>query len=1622
MTKLLEWEEQQFKYAEYLQFPVNRRCALLESGQGKKFGYSLQQLARVLATGQDFGVDDIYVVCTPEVLEEREDLLKWMEVPKLKPVLNATEEYCHLLATAGVLINEDSFPHYFIKREEQTYLRTWNGIPMRKSGRYSEKEAPLIGNTQRNILCADYFVCPNEFTMEPVADNYMLSNIGTNTVLFAGRFQNEILFDETAGRKLREKYGLGEKRISLYVPTFCGAAGSKERKASEAALWETLRRLDDCLTEEHLVYVSAPYRLKDEYAYASLKHVAFSPRGCSLLRIMAVAENLIVDASGLVFDFAVTRNKIVLFSHDRELAEVEKYYAFHGTLPFSRAASVEELTQKLNNAKEYEDEAFYQTYCRHDGAGKAEAVLRKALLGEEVPELETGHLPDNGKENVLIYPGALFKNGITMSLFNLLHQLDTSRYNFILFFRKDYLELAPETLKDLPQGMSFYVYTKIELFTPDDEKIKDLELSYEEVRSLFYTRVWREYTRQLAFCRIDTAVHYEGYTRDILGLFEIMPCRRLIFCHNNMLLECENKGIRPEPMCRAYHAYEAVALVSEEQRGLAEQMVRLDGGNPKDSNIALVSNLIPYERILTRSKETLLLDEKTELNVPEQKLRALLASNKKKFITIGRFHPEKGHARLITAFEKIHRNHPDTALVILGGYGPLYEETVQQAAESSAAEDIAIIQYLSNPYALLAACDYFVLSSHYEGFGVVLMEADIVGLPCISTDIAGPHDMLTQYGGLLVEDSEAGLAEGMLRCISGQAPERFRVDYATYNAEAVHAFEALLQLPKKEREVLAVVQEQPEDSRKRSEKIILENKEGRQPNFFARQNYAWYREQLPIDEKRILVEALEGAGPSVDIAALVRELNNNPAFSEFQIYLSGKAEGYQARLSYVKKQELHRVEVLAADTDVYYQVLATAKYLVNETAFSHVFIKRPEQVYLNLWSGTPFKKVGRQAKNDYAMLGNLQKNFFEADYLLYPNTFVMGYMVRDYMLSNFGRGKVLLCGAPRNEVFFDAEHRERLRGYYGLEDEVQHIAFMPMWRGAVGYGNGVGQNAQLKKQLDELEHRLSEKQMLYVKLHTANATVDLSGYTKIKPFPTDVDSYAFLHALDVLVTDYSEVMFDFAVTGRKIVLFTPDLELYEKEKGHYLSLRDVPFAKVQTTQELVQELAVEKTYDDTVFLQKFCAYEKAGVTQALLNKLVFSEESGLFEERPLPYNGKKNVLLYLGGLAKNSLTDAAVKLMRQLNTERYNFAVVFQMDDLRKRQQDVKVIPEGIDYHGFYQWRTADPAENEDYLEWKVKRTVPYAKVKNLMQRMCSRERLRMFAPCRVDGVVQYSGYYDEVTAALAQMPCKRSIYVYRDMAEVCREKKNMDIDFFADMYAEYDMVGTLSEDISEATMRLLAHDPAEKNVAKLKVCQELIDAETVLAKAKCEPALDGALVHGCKERLYEILEGQNYVFVTKGTLTEDKGVERLLDAFELIHEENDVARLLILADAGGIPEQISEKLEKLNGREAVMIVENVQNPYAFMTHCDTYVSASYYEGLGNSLAQADVLGLSCIATDVPGNHAFMKKYGGTLVKSSVYGLFRGMQDCLAGKVSQMKIDFEQYNKEALAQFEALLP
>ena len=138
-------------------------------------------------------------------------------------------------------------------------------------------------------------------------------------------------------------------------------------------------------------------------------------------------------------------------------------------------------------------------------------------------------------------------------------------------------------------------------------------------------------------------------------------------------------------------------------------------------------------------------------------------------------------------------NDCDVRLLVIGGgsYSDKFAMECDYVREHGLSDKIMLVKNLDNPYAFLKMCDGLILPSSYEGFGLVLLEADTLGVPVVATNITGPSTFMKKHNGCLVENSIDGVKNGLRKLIAGDiAP--LGIDYKKYNADAVAAFEEML--------------------------------------------------------------------------------------------------------------------------------------------------------------------------------------------------------------------------------------------------------------------------------------------------------------------------------------------------------------------------------------------------------------------------------------------------------------------------------------------------------------------------------------------------------------------------------------------------------------------------------------------------------------------------------------------------------------------------------------------------------------------------------------------------------------------------------------------------------------
>ena len=412
--------------------------------------------------------------------------------------------------------------------------------------------------------------------------------------------------------------------------------------------------------------------------------------------------------------------------------------------------------------------------------------------------------------------------------------------------------------------------------------------------------------------------------------------------------------------------------------------------------------------------------------------------------------------------------------------------------------------------------------------------------------------------------------------------------------------------------------------------------------------YTKLYDTLPVISENILLESKHGEDLGSNIFALLQELSKRE-YQNYHILLSMDAKLIPRYRKLLRRYRIVNVNFIEFNTNAYLKALATSKYLITDTSFPTYFIKRRNQVLLNTWHGTPLKAMGRIVPSREYALGNIQRNFLISDYLIYQNDFSKDIFLRDYMIRDIYKGKALSTGYPRNSTLLRPERYEEIRKDMGIQDK-QVIAYLPTWRGLLTKKENGKQIHTLMRYFGELDKKLSDHQIFYIKLHTyVTNEISYEGFRHIKAFPTDYDTYDFLSACDMLVTDYSSVMFDFAVTKRKLILFAYDKEEYLDQRGLYLDLNTMELPVVSTISELIREInSNQKSYSD--FYERFCSKDSIYTSKQVCHMLLKDKSKKYTKLR----DGRKKVLIFIPGLDYSSSCCSFIDDINLINTDKYN--------------------------------------------------------------------------------------------------------------------------------------------------------------------------------------------------------------------------------------------------------------------------------------------------------------------------------------------------------------------------------
>ena len=153
--------------------------------------------------------------------------------------------------------------------------------------------------------------------------------------------------------------------------------------------------------------------------------------------------------------------------------------------------------------------------------------------------------------------------------------------------------------------------------------------------------------------------------------------------------------------------------------------------------------------------------------------KALNGNKSKTIINIGRLEPQKNQDMLIEVFKKFHEAHPEYKLVIYGE-GSYRKNLEDKINELGLNESITLPGNVKNIFDKLCDCEFFVLSSNYEGMPNALIEAMGLGVPVISTRVSGATDLVEDgKNGLLIDVNDGkGLYASMIKLAESEELRR----------------------------------------------------------------------------------------------------------------------------------------------------------------------------------------------------------------------------------------------------------------------------------------------------------------------------------------------------------------------------------------------------------------------------------------------------------------------------------------------------------------------------------------------------------------------------------------------------------------------------------------------------------------------------------------------------------------------------------------------------------------------------------------------------------------------------------------------------------------------------------
>ena len=270
--------------------------------------------------------------------------------------------------------------------------------------------------------------------------------------------------------------------------------------------------------------------------------------------------------------------------------------------------------------------------------------------------------------------------------------------------------------------------------------------------------------------------------------------------------------------------------------------------------------------------------------------------------------------------------------------------------------------------------------------------------------------------------------------------------------------------------------------------------------------------------------------------------------------------------------------------------LSTANVWIDNCRKSFGF-KRKNQLYVQTWHGFALKRIEKDAECNLGRgyLKIAQKDSKYIDYIVSCSQF----MTQIYRNSFWYDGPVLEWGAPRNDMLLSdcSAVKNKVYEFYNLDCEIKTVLYAPTFRSD---GSMEPYSISYMRLIDACERRFGGKFVVLVRLHPNIAkkseelgTMYTSNVINATYYP---DMQELLGACDIVISDYSSLMFDFALSMKPCFQFATDIDAYKGDRNFYFEITNLPFSLAVNNDELENNIVM---FDDAGYRNRLSDFYKS---------------------------------------------------------------------------------------------------------------------------------------------------------------------------------------------------------------------------------------------------------------------------------------------------------------------------------------------------------------------------------------------------------------------------------------------